>query len=167
MPGQKTNAPPRIKTDERAVALRKLRIVFRAAQRHSDWIEKQCGLTGSQLWIMRELNDAPGLRVGEVAQRLSIHQTTTSNIVDALLKKGFVVKLRDESDQRVVRLFLTSKGKGVLASAPSPARGMIAEALTRLDDRDLRSLNKGLTALVEAVERACESDGLKLFPFMI
>jgi len=48
--------------------LKKLRIVIRAAQRHSAWIEKQCGVSGAQLWIMQELDETPGLRVGKLLQ---------------------------------------------------------------------------------------------------
>jgi DNA-binding MarR family transcriptional regulator len=65
--------------------LKKLRVVIRSAQRHSAWIEKQCGVSGAQLWIMQELLESPGLRIGEIAHRLAVHQTTVSNLVDDLV----------------------------------------------------------------------------------
>ena len=103
--------------------LKKLRIVIRSAQRHSQWIEKQCGVSGAQLWMMQELHDHPGLRVGELAAKLAIHQTTTSNLLDALRKLGYVIKVRDDVDQRVVKLTLTGEGISALKKAPKPARG--------------------------------------------
>ena len=81
-------------------ALQKLRIVIRAAQRHSLWVEKQCGVNGAQLWIMQELFEAPGLRVGQITARLAIAQTTTSNLLEGLVRKGYVVKTRDLDDAR-------------------------------------------------------------------
>ncbi|HYD94574.1 MAG TPA: MarR family transcriptional regulator [Noviherbaspirillum sp.] len=146
-------------------ALKKLRIVIRAAQRHSNWIEKQCGVTGAQLWVMQELHEAPGLRVGEVAERLAIHQTTTSNLVDALVKKGYVIKARDQNDQRVVKLVLTEKGEAVITRAPTPARGLLPESLQKLNAEQLRELNKSLQALLNVIERADESFALQPLPF--
>ena len=146
-------------------ALKKLRIVVRSAQRHSAWIEKQCGVGGAQLWVLQELHDSPGLRVGEVAERLAIHQTTASNLLDALVKSGYVIKTRDAEDQRVVKLVLSGSGEELLQRAPKPARGLLPEALRKLDQDRLMELNKGLQALLDVIGLDDETYGLQPFPF--
>lgn len=146
-------------------ALKKLRIVIRAAQRHSAWIEKQCGISGAQLWILQELAEVPGLRVGEVAEKLAIHQTTTSNLLDMLVKRGYVVKTRDDEDHRVVKLTLSEAGKELLQRAPTPARGLLPEALRKLDEDSLSKLNTGLRALLDVIEAVDEGYGLQPLPF--
>lgn len=145
--------------------LQKLRIVIRAAQRHSSWIEKHCGVTGAQLWILQELQDAPGLRVTDVAARLAIHQTTTSNLLNALLEKGLIEKVRDLEDQRVVKLVLSKRGATVLKKAPQPARGLLPEALKQLDTASLNKLNKGLDALLTVISSGDENFGMQPLPF--
>ncbi|WP_019142845.1 MarR family winged helix-turn-helix transcriptional regulator [Noviherbaspirillum massiliense] len=159
--GKKSNAeePAHLHT------LKKLRIVIRAAQRHSAWIEKQCGVSGAQLWIMRELSETPGLRVGEIAKKLAIHQTTTSNLLDSLEKRGYIIKARDPNDQRVVKLALSEQGEGLLKKAPKPARGLLPEALRKLDEQGLLQLNEGLQALLEVIEQVDEAYGLQPLPF--
>ena len=72
--------------------LQKFRIIVRAAQKYSQRVEKLLGVSGAQLWILKEIDMDPGLRVGEIAKRLAIHQTTTSNLLDVLEKKGMVCK---------------------------------------------------------------------------
>jgi DNA-binding MarR family transcriptional regulator len=146
-------------------ALHKLRVLIRAAQRHSTWIEKQCGVSGAQLWVMQELRETPGLRVGQVAEKLAIHQTTASNLLDALSKRGLVSKERDPADQRVVTLQLSKKGLAVLEKAPTPARGLLPEGLRRLDEKELKGLNKGLQALLDVVDRVDDNAGLQPLPF--
>lgn len=131
--------------------LKKIRIVIRTAQRHSAWIEKQCGVSGAQLWVMQELQDEPGLRVGEIANRMAIHQTTVSNLLDALEKRGYVVKTRDPEDQRAVRLSLSEQGTGLLEQAPKPARGLLPEALQQLAPERLLQLNQGLQGLLDSI----------------
>jgi len=148
-------------------ALKKLRIIVRAAQRHSNWIEKQCGVTGAQLWVLQELHESPGLRVGDIAARLTIHQTTASNLVDALVKKGYVGKARNQADQRVVTLTLSRKGEEVILRAPTPARGLLPDSLQKLDPKRLRDLNKGLQALIEVIEQADEYYALEPLPFTL
>jgi len=145
--------------------LKKLRIVIRAAQRHSLWIEKQCGVSGAQLWMMQELSDQPGLRVGELADKLAIHQTTASNLLDALRKRGYVVKERDTVDQRVVNLKLSEEGKNALANAPKPARGLLPEAILHLDEENLQQLDKGLQGLLNSIDQLDEGFGMLPLPF--
>ena len=148
-------------------ALKRLRIVVRAAQRHSARIEKQCGVSGAQLWILKELYETPGLRVGEIAGRLAIHQTTTSNLLDALVKSGHVVKTRDADDQRVVRLTLSEQGAALIQRSPKPARGLLPDALRKMDQHSLEELNRGLQALLDVIDTVDEDYGLQPLPFTL
>lgn len=145
--------------------LQKVRIVIRAAQRHSLWVEKQCGVNGAQLWILQELADAPGLRVGQVTALLAIQQATTSNLLEGLVRKGFVVKARDPADQRVVKLFLSAQGLALLEAAPKPARGLLPEALASLAPAHLARLNAGLQGLLSSIDVIDEGFGLEPLPF--
>jgi DNA-binding MarR family transcriptional regulator len=159
-------AQPGVEAGSLAV-LQKLRVVIRAAQRHSLWIEKQCGVNGAQLWIMQELADVPGLRVGQVTALLAIQQATTSNLLDGLVRKGLVVKTRDPADQRVVKLFLSAQGLALLETAPKPARGLLPEALAKLEPTHLNVLNSGLQGLLSSIEVIDEAFGLQPLPFTV
>jgi DNA-binding MarR family transcriptional regulator len=154
-----------IAADIRLEILKKLRIVIRSAQRHSQWIEKQCGVSGAQLWIMQELHDQPGIRVGELASKMAIHQTTASNLLDTLRKRGYVLKERDALDQRVVNLRLSAEGATVLASAPTPAKGLLPEAILHLDQNTLQQLDQGLQGLLNSIDQMDEDLGLLPLPF--
>ncbi len=146
-------------------ALQNLRIIIRAAQRHSSWIEKHCGVTGAQLWVMQELYETPGLRVGQIAEKLAIHQTTASNLLDALVKKNCIDKLRDPNDHRVVRLVLSRHGATVLKRGPKPAKGLLPEALRKLDHNQLMKLNKCLRELLGVMDFADDMYAMQPLPF--
>ncbi len=161
----KKNVKSAADTDSRLDILKKLRIVIRAAQQHSLWIEKQCGVNGAQLWIIQELHEVDGLRVGELAKKLAIHQTTTSNLLDSLEKRGYVNKIRDPNDQRAVRVSLTESGNALLMRAPKPARGLLPEALMQLDGTCVADLNKGLQGLLNSINVLDEGFELLPLPF--
>jgi DNA-binding MarR family transcriptional regulator len=147
--------------------LQKFRIVIRAAQRHSQWVEKQCGVSGAQLWVMQELDEHPGLRVGELARRMAIHQTTVSNLLYGLEKRGLIGKERDRSDQRVVKLALSESGKALLDAAPKPARGLLPEAMRKLDGDAMALLDQGLQALIDGIGLLDEDFSSQPLPFMM
>jgi DNA-binding MarR family transcriptional regulator len=154
-------------TQTRLAVLKKLRIIIRTAAQHSAWIDKQCGVNGAQLWIMQELLDDGELRVGELTTRLAVHQTTTSNLVDDLEKRGYVSKARSAKDQRVVTVKLTRQGKSTLAKGPKPGRGLMAEALRQLQRAELDALDNGLQGLLNGIETLDEEFGMQLLPFML
>nr|MBF0221123.1 MarR family transcriptional regulator [Desulfobulbaceae bacterium] len=140
--------------------LKDLRIIFRASQAHAKWVEKECGLSSAQLWMMWELFKTPGLKVSELAIILSIHPSTCSNMLDKLQNKELVRRDRNNpQDQRVVELFLTETGTQLLAGAPRPAQGVLADVLLRLPDETLGQLEEGLTEFVKALKKQNEDDG--------
>ena len=131
--------------------LKSLRIVFRSIQSHSRLVEKESGVSSAQLWMMWEIFNAPGMKVTELAVVLSIHQSTCSNILDKLQQKGLVRRERSGPDQRVVHLHLTEKGTKLLAKAPRPAQGAIADVLQKLPDEVLAKMDASLSDLVGAL----------------
>jgi len=128
--------------------LQKFRLVFKSAQKHFHWVERQCGVSGAQLWALWELCETPGLRVSELARVMSIHQSTASNLLDKLEQRKLIRRERKGPDQRVVRLFATPAGLAVVSRAPRPARGVLPDALSQLPESDLRALDASLNALV-------------------
>jgi len=139
---------------------------MQAAQRHSAEIEKLCGVSGAQLWLMQELKEASELRVGEIAARLMIHQTTASNLLNSLEKRGYVLKKQNKHDMRVVTVSLSVAGRKVLKCAPLNARGILVESLKKLEKKQLLEFERGIDAMLNAIEVADISAGQRLLSFM-
>lgn len=132
--------------------LKRFRLIFKAVQQHSQWVETRCGVTSAQLWALWELSRSPGLRVTELAKAMSIHHSTASNLLDKLAKKGLILRERVSEDQRVVTVTLTPEGRELIQQAPAPAQGILQHALFCLPEAVLRSLTKDLDALVKEME---------------
>lgn len=141
-------------------AVRNFRVVVRAVQAHSAWVERQCGLSAAQLWALWEIDRAPGLNVTQIASRLSIKPATASNLLDKVEGKGLIRRERPGPDQRVVQLFVTEQGARLLATAPLPAQGALLDALTRLREGELDDLGRGLEALVDILHIKDEGSAL-------
>ncbi|MEN6586943.1 MAG: MarR family transcriptional regulator [Sulfuricella sp.] len=142
-------------------ALKKFRRIVSSAQRHFRRIEEQCGLSGAQLWVLREVAERPGQRVSDLAKAMSLHLSTTSNLLDKLAKRDLIRRERNDPDQRIVRLFLTEEGMRIVTSAPGPARGVLPEALNRLPDDELDSLNRSLARVLDEIADSDKGAAMK------
>ncbi|WP_173065075.1 MarR family winged helix-turn-helix transcriptional regulator [Sulfurimicrobium lacus] len=141
-------------------ALRRFRIIFSTVKKHFQDIESKCGVSGAQLWAISEIADLPGLRVSELARAMSIHQSTVSNLVGELERKGLIRKERG-MDQRVVCLYLTKQGDELVARAPKPMMGVLPDALQRLPDDALKSLIANMDVLIAIMQLKDEAAATK------
>jgi DNA-binding MarR family transcriptional regulator len=128
--------------------LKKFRIIYGSVRQHFRDVEQSCGITGSQLWILHEIAGEPGIGVSELAIRLSIHQSTCSQLVEKLSVRNLVKKERSTEDQRRVGLHLTEEANAVLRQAPGPAEGLLPEALQSLPTEVLLSLDHNLVEVL-------------------
>ena len=139
---------------------RQLRIIFKAIQAHSKQVEKTCGLSSVRLWMLYEISQHPGVTVSELAALLSIHRSTSSNMLDKLEDQGLVYRSRSRSDQRTVKLYLTEQGTSILATAPSPPEGKLSSSLHQLNEEQLASLDRSLKDLIEVLHYDDKGAGL-------
>jgi len=128
------------------------RLIFRSAKKHFQWVQDRTGVSGAQLWALAELQRQPGIRVTELARALAVHQSTASNLVDALEKRALLRRERTAPDQRVVQLTLTDAGRQTLAAAPQPLEGVLPDALNALDHDDLLELQQRLEQLAKGMK---------------
>jgi len=132
--------------------LKEFRLIFKAVQQHSQWVETHCGVTSAQLWALWELSKNPGLKVTELAKAMSIHHSTASNMLDKLAKKGLIMRERISQDHRVVTVTLTPDGTELLNQAPVQPQGILQHALFDLPENVLKSLAKNLDVLVKEMK---------------
>lgn len=140
---------PEKSTDTATVVLRQFRVVFNAVRTHFRQIEKDTGLGGAQVWALSLIHQKPGIGVGDIAAGMEIHQSTASNLVKILAKKELVSMAKSAGDKRMVELRVTPSGRAAVKKIPGPFEGVLPDALRRLDQATLSSLNRDLATLVE------------------
>lgn len=128
--------------------LKKFRIIYGSVRQQFRDVEQTCGITGSQLWILQEVAKTPNIGVSELAERLSIHQSTCSQLVEKLVSRSLIIKERSKEDQRRVGLCLSEQASKILKNAPGPAEGILPEALQALPESALLALDKSLIEVI-------------------
>lgn len=102
--------------------------------------------------MLHELAQSPGIGVSELAQRLSIHQSTCSLLVEKLVRAGHVDKSRSKSDQRRVGLQVSGKGRRCVQRAPGPPEGVLPEAIGALSRSKARVLYNSLQSVIVGLD---------------
>jgi len=104
------------------------------------------------LWALAEISGRPRITVTELAKAMSIHQSTASNLLEKLESQNYIARNRSDEDRRVVLLTLTPRGEEILGKAPLPYRGVLNDALLKLDEASLTVLQVSLEKLVAQLE---------------
>lgn len=71
------------------------------------------GLTPIQHLIIEVLWAEDGLSASGISKKLVLDGATLSGVLDRLTAGGWVVKESDSMDRRIMRIYLTSKSKGL------------------------------------------------------
>ncbi|HEX2573043.1 MAG TPA: MarR family winged helix-turn-helix transcriptional regulator [Polyangia bacterium] len=123
--------------------------------------EKTVKLSGAQLFVLERLAEAPASSIAELATRTLTDPSSVSVVVQRLVARGLVSRRRASKDARRAELTITAAGRRRLARAPEPVQARLVEALLRLPERELRSLARGLTTLIQ--EMGAEGEAPTMF----
>jgi MarR family transcriptional regulator, organic hydroperoxide resistance regulator len=132
--------------------MQSLRRIFKAIQDYSHEVSKKYGITGPQLWVIKTVSLDGRLSLGDLGKRMYLQPSTITGLVDVLEQKGYVARVRDREDRRVVKVQLTLKGQRLAKRAPNPAQGKMVYGLTKLKRPDLNLIFQSVQTLVEIME---------------
>ena len=125
--------------------------VFKIAEGHAG-DEAAPKLNPSDVQSILFLADHPGSIAADLGQFLGVVPTTTSAIVDRLVRRDLVVRNRTESNRRVVQLALSDEGRRVAAALLAQQDQHCKVMLATLDKADRK-------AFVRAMEKIAKSIG--------
>lgn len=84
--------------------------------------------------LLYHLHLKDGQTISELVEKLYIQHATISNMIDRMIAKDIITKEKDETDQRVSRIFLTTKGKKAMKN--------VADNWIALEKKSLEGLSK-------------------------
>ncbi|MFC6152855.1 MarR family winged helix-turn-helix transcriptional regulator [Nocardioides yefusunii] len=94
-----------------------------------DAVLRPLGLTFARYEVLQVLffTRANSMAMTRLGSLLQVHPTSVTSAVDRLVKQGFVERLRDPDDGRVVLAAITDAGREVLTRATAGLNGSVFE----------------------------------------
>ena len=90
-------------------------------------------LTPSKLRALELLAQHDGLRVGELADRVGVDDTTATRLVDRLEQLGLAERRGEEGDRRAILVGLTAEGRELVSGVSEQRQQFFADVLASLD----------------------------------
>jgi len=106
------------------------------------------------MWQLRER----AMRSGDLAQRCAMTAPALTELVDSLTRDGFVRRLEDSADRRVVLVELTAQGRRELDKHREAMKRGVAALLARVPADKRSRLRTALADLNESIDAMTEEN---------
>ena len=128
------------------------RRIIRSIDLHSRKLAAEFKVTGPQLMCLHTIHNEEPLTAAELSRLVHLSSSTIVGILDRLEDKGLIRRERSNSDRRRVNLTVIEAGKELLARAPSPLQGKLAEELIALPELERATIALSLERVVDLME---------------
>ena len=101
------------------------------------------------LGVLRVLMGSDGLKATELAEQAWSAPGTVTSVVNTLVKGGFVERRPDETDRRVVRLYITDEGRALMSYYVPQAAARWRKAFDFVDEADEAVVRQFLIQVID------------------
>lgn len=105
---------------------------------------KNYGLNITEFAVMELLYHKGDQPIQKVKQRILIASSSTTYVIDQLVKKGYVTRRQDEQDKRITYAVLTESGHELMERIIPQHAETIEKAFSILDDEELAIFRRAL-----------------------
>lgn len=104
-------------------------------------------LTNNDMHVIEAIGIQEPKNMSTIARTLSVTVGTLTIAMNSLVKKGYVIRQRGQTDRRVVYISLSEKGKAAYQHHARFHQEMIQNIVEQLTEDELAALTKALTCL--------------------
>lgn len=103
-------------------------------------VEKTGRFSLSQIEILRYVVENKQPLMKDVADYLNITPPSATALIDSLVSQGYLKRIPDKNDRRIVKLAETSKGKKTLDDGMRMMKKGMKETFSKLSKKEINSL---------------------------
>jgi len=115
-------------------------------------------VTMPQFFILNFLNQEDESTMTDMAKFMDVTTAAMTGIVDRLVKYGYVLRLSDPDDRRVIKIKATAKGEDLVKKINKQRRQMIMEIFSTISQREREDYLRILTRIYSMLTGAKEGN---------
>lgn len=100
---------------------------------------KDSPITPAQGFVLHFIAKSKESSVKEIAEKMRVTSSAATQLIDALVKNGFLERKEDAEDRRVALLTLSSKGKKKIAYTKEKGMEKMKELFSPLNDTEMET----------------------------
>jgi DNA-binding MarR family transcriptional regulator len=124
-----------------------LRRLMRAIYLDTLKTSQSFGLTGPQSAVLRALSAWGPLSSASLSRTLYVTPSNITGIIDRLVKKELVERVKKEGDRRVTLISLTRAGEDISEQLPDPIEKKLIVGLAKLTPEHARGLAEAMNEI--------------------
>ena len=101
--------------------------------------------------ISQKNMEVPGVKVSELSEKLHSSKPATSKMLKNLEDKGYILRITDTKDRRVVYINLTESGTAIIKEAFTRMHDFSMKAMVRLGEQDAKEMIRILNKFYDAM----------------
>ncbi|MFC7063588.1 MarR family transcriptional regulator [Halobacillus seohaensis] len=106
--------------------------------------------------ILNIIADADSIRTTDIGKKLAIRKSNLTPLINKLMDKNFIIRVRDNEDRRVIYIELTEEGKVFLEEKREILQQEVKERLGKLSVEDQRKLQEAVFNLDSVLSKLTE-----------
>ena len=103
------------------------------------------GLGKGQHPILRYLIENDGCKQSDISHRECVTPATTTVMLQTMEKNGLIERRSDESDLRIMRVYITKKGKDIQKKCDEAMKNMISEVYEDFTEEEIETFRNLIT----------------------
>lgn len=137
----------------RASRIEELDRVFVEMARYflSQWLEEEEQISPKQFILLRVLHQRGRSTVSELASILKQSNSATTIALNRLVKAGYVDRIRDEQDRRVVWVALSNMAIPLMEKLLARRRVLLGKLLENLSDEEIKQFTHFLVKMKQCL----------------
>lgn len=135
--------------------IRRLMISLRVFQSESIFCEN---LTFTQFSILSYVAKTGSLEMSVLHDLLSVEKSTTTRLVDPLVKMGCLKKRQSDRDSRAIELHLTDEGKAIYKKVRDCISDFMRNMGNSIPDDKKENVLQSLEIFIKSMERCCKTN---------
>jgi DNA-binding MarR family transcriptional regulator len=93
-------------------------------------------ITLPQVLILQYLSTQEPVKMTDIANFMKVSTAATTGIVDRLVKSGYVSRVFDQDDRRIIRIKITLKGMDLMRKIAQERRSMVIHVFGKISEKD-------------------------------
>ena len=114
---------------------------------HLDVLQTEHGIPLSHVQVLSMLQENGSMSVSEISHQLGIANPNIPPLVDRLIGSGFVDRIRDTHDRRVVNIVILDAGREKLRAIENTIGNYVSQWTDELTAADFRALDESLETI--------------------
>lgn len=109
-------------------------------------------LTTDQHLTMRYIEKKGRTTSSELAEAFYVNRSAITAIINRLYDKGYIERVPDQHDRRVIQLQLTNSGQAVVAKGEEKIQKVLGTYLSQLEEREITAFLRTFEKLAQIVK---------------